>query len=79
MPSEHGEEALFRLLMARITSSDEINIALSGNITLAGKQAGKTPLSYANTELKYSSKILAICLLSVMILFPLFTTFTEIA
>ena len=79
MPSEPGVEALFRLLMARITSSDEINIALSGNITLAGKQAGKTPLSCTNTELKYSQNILAICLLSVMIFFPLYTTFKEVA
>ena len=41
MPSEPGEKAFFRLLMARIISSDEINIALSGNITLAGKQDTK--------------------------------------
>ena len=64
--------------MARITSSDEINIALSGNITLAGKQAGKTPFSCTSADLKYSPKILATCLLSVMILFPLFTIFKEV-
>ena len=53
MPSKSGEEALFRLLMARITSLDEINLALSGNITLAGKQAGKTPILCTNTGHKY--------------------------